>query len=71
MLDRLQITIAPIIIGSGRPGLSLPGGGTIERCARPPQRRFTLGDDVLWEFDVGAAGPSAPGDDVLVPDTQG
>ncbi|HET6522393.1 MAG TPA: RibD family protein [Geminicoccaceae bacterium] len=48
-LDRLQITVAPVIIGSGRPGISLPEVDDLACCLRPPTRRFELGADVLFE----------------------
>jgi diaminohydroxyphosphoribosylaminopyrimidine deaminase / 5-amino-6-(5-phosphoribosylamino)uracil reductase len=48
-LNRLQITVAPVIIGSGRPGISLPEVDDLARCLRPPTRRFDLGEDVLFE----------------------
>ena len=48
-LNRLQITVAPVIIGSGRPGISLPEVDDLARCLRPPTRRFDLGDDVMFE----------------------
>ncbi len=48
-LDRLQITIAPVIIGSGRPGVTLPAIARMDEALRPPVRRFELGDDVLFE----------------------
>ena len=36
LLDRLQITIAPLIIGSGRPGLTLPPIRDLSHGLRPP-----------------------------------
>ncbi len=48
-LDRLQITVAPVIIGSGRPGVTLPAIARMDEALRPPVRRFELGDDVLFE----------------------
>ncbi|MGE0804479.1 MAG: RibD family protein [Burkholderiaceae bacterium] len=54
-LDRLQIAVAPLIIGDGRRGLTLPGAAAISDCARPPYRLFRLGNDVLWDFDLRAA----------------
>ena len=53
-LDRLQITIAPVILGSGRRGLVLPAIGSVAEALRPPCRRFMLGDDVLFEARFGA-----------------
>jgi diaminohydroxyphosphoribosylaminopyrimidine deaminase/5-amino-6-(5-phosphoribosylamino)uracil reductase len=48
-LDRLQITIAPLIIGSGRPSISLPEIGRLSESLRPTVRKFDLGRDVLFE----------------------
>jgi diaminohydroxyphosphoribosylaminopyrimidine deaminase/5-amino-6-(5-phosphoribosylamino)uracil reductase len=48
-LHRLQITIAPLIIGSGRPSISLPEIGRLSDGLRPTWRTFDLGRDVLFE----------------------
>jgi riboflavin-specific deaminase-like protein len=48
-LHRLQITVAPLIIGSGRPSISLPKIGRLSEGLRPAVRRFDLGRDVLFE----------------------
>lgn len=48
-LTRLQITVAPVIIGSGRPGLTLPAIARMDEALRPPIRRFEFGDDVLYD----------------------
>ncbi|HET7595173.1 MAG TPA: RibD family protein [Stellaceae bacterium] len=48
-LDRLQLTVAPVILGSGRPSLSLPEIAAPQQGLRPRLRRFTLGEDVLYE----------------------
>ena len=48
-LHRLQITIAPLIIGSGRPSISLPEIGRLSESLRPTVRKFDLGRDVLYE----------------------
>jgi len=48
-LTHLQVTIAPMIIGSGRPGIELPKIDSLADALRPPTRRFLLGDDVMFE----------------------
>jgi diaminohydroxyphosphoribosylaminopyrimidine deaminase/5-amino-6-(5-phosphoribosylamino)uracil reductase len=48
-LDRLQITVAPVILGSGRPGIVLPEIERVTAALRPTTRRFALGEDVLFE----------------------
>lgn len=49
-LDRLHIVVAPFVIGSGRQGVNLPEIATLAEAARPPFRRFALGDDMLFEL---------------------
>jgi riboflavin-specific deaminase-like protein len=51
-LDRLQVAVAPVIVGEGRVGLRLPGAALLRDCARPARRLFRLGDDVLWDYDL-------------------
>jgi riboflavin-specific deaminase-like protein len=48
-LDRLQIAVAPIILGSGRPSITLPEITDIDDGLRPKMRRFALGEDILFE----------------------
>lgn len=50
-LDRLQLTVAPVILGSGRPGLILPVIADLRDSLRPRTRRFTFGDDIMFECD--------------------
>jgi diaminohydroxyphosphoribosylaminopyrimidine deaminase/5-amino-6-(5-phosphoribosylamino)uracil reductase len=56
LVDRLQIAIAPLVTGSGRPGLSLPARDRIAECLRPAHRVFTMGGDVLFDCDLRAPG---------------
>ncbi|BBK43268.1 hypothetical protein STVA_32880 [Allostella vacuolata] len=51
-LDRLQIAVAPMILGSGRPALALPPLVNLSEALRPPTRIFRMGDDVLFDCDV-------------------
>ncbi|MDZ7779603.1 MAG: RibD family protein [Gemmatimonadota bacterium] len=51
-LDRLHVTVAPMVIGSGRPSLSLAPVATLADALRPACRHFTLGDDVLFDLDL-------------------
>lgn len=49
MLDRLQLTVAPLIIGSGRPGITLTPIQDLSQGLRPRHRRYLLGEDVLFD----------------------
>jgi riboflavin-specific deaminase-like protein len=59
VLDRLQFAVAPLLIGSGRPALSLPVVDTLDAALRPPCRRYDLGPDTLFDFDLRAGAGSA------------
>ena len=48
-LDRLHVTIGPLFVGSGRPGIVLPGIDRVDQALRPVTRRFELGADVLFD----------------------
>ncbi|MDJ0944757.1 MAG: RibD family protein [Kiloniellales bacterium] len=58
VLDRLQVAVAPLIIGSGRPAFTLPPVGRLAEARRPPCRRFEMGEDVLFDFDLRGEVPS-------------
>ena len=59
LLDRLHVAIAPLVLGSGRPGLTLPARERLSECLRPAHRVFTMGGDVLFDCDLRAA-PAVP-----------
>ena len=52
----LQVAVAPIIIGSGRPAFTLPAVARLAEAQRPPCRRFEMGEDVLFDFDLQGEG---------------
>jgi riboflavin-specific deaminase-like protein len=64
LLDRLQIAIAPLLIGEGRPAIRLAPRTHLRDCRRPRYRVFRMGGDVLFDCELGAPavdGPSPPG----------
>jgi len=50
-LDRLQVTIAPVVFGAGVRGLTLESVACVDDAIRPPARQFALGCDRLWDFE--------------------
>jgi riboflavin-specific deaminase-like protein len=63
LLDRLQIAIAPLIIGDGRPAIRLEPREALRDCQRPRYRVFRMGGDVLFDCDLRAADLSSPVED--------
>jgi riboflavin biosynthesis pyrimidine reductase len=60
LLDRLHVTIAPLIIGDGRPAIRLPRPSTLSHCHRPAYRVFRMGSDVLFDCDLSSRDEAAP-----------
>ncbi len=54
-LNRLHLSVAPLILGSGRPSLTLPPIETLDEALRPRVRHFTLGSDLLFDLDFGSS----------------
>lgn len=52
LLDRLHVSVAPLLIGSGRPSITLDPVASLDQALRPSCRRFTLGEDVLFDLDL-------------------
>jgi diaminohydroxyphosphoribosylaminopyrimidine deaminase/5-amino-6-(5-phosphoribosylamino)uracil reductase len=49
LLGRLHVTVSPLFLGRGRPGVTLPGIDSLDQAWRPGVRRFSLGDDTLFD----------------------
>ncbi|WP_229755465.1 RibD family protein [Vreelandella lutescens] len=53
-VDRLHLMVAPLLIGSGRPGLQMTPIETLESALRPTMRSFRCGDDTLFDVELRA-----------------
>jgi riboflavin-specific deaminase-like protein len=52
-VDRLHLLVAPVILGSGKPGLALPPIDRVSEAMRPKTRVVPLeGGDVLFDCDL-------------------
>jgi diaminohydroxyphosphoribosylaminopyrimidine deaminase / 5-amino-6-(5-phosphoribosylamino)uracil reductase len=51
-LDRLHVTIAPIMLGAGGPGIILPPRDRADQAPRMPVRVHKMEDDVLFDCDL-------------------
>lgn len=66
LLDRLQLAIAPVLIGDGRPAIRLAPQARLRDCLRPGYRVFLMGGDVLFDCELNSqtntdqAGERAP-----------
>ncbi len=62
LLDRLQIAIAPVLIGNGRAAIRLAPQTRLQDCRRPSYQVFRMGGDVLFdcELNVRADDVDAP-----------
>jgi diaminohydroxyphosphoribosylaminopyrimidine deaminase / 5-amino-6-(5-phosphoribosylamino)uracil reductase len=63
LLDRLQIAIAPLLIGDGRPAIRIPARSALSDCHRPRYRVFRMGADVLFDCEIGPDRPDPPESD--------
>jgi diaminohydroxyphosphoribosylaminopyrimidine deaminase / 5-amino-6-(5-phosphoribosylamino)uracil reductase len=54
LLDGLQIAIAPVLIGDGRPAIRLAPYASLRDCRRPAYRVFRMGGDVLFDCELNA-----------------
>jgi diaminohydroxyphosphoribosylaminopyrimidine deaminase / 5-amino-6-(5-phosphoribosylamino)uracil reductase len=52
LLDRLQLAVAPVLIGDGRRAIHLPAAERLRDCLRPRYRVFQMGGDVLFDCEI-------------------
>jgi riboflavin biosynthesis pyrimidine reductase len=67
LLDRLQIAIAPVLIGDGRPAIRLAPHASLRDCSRPAYRVFRMGGDVLFDCDINGPANTAEGAAAEIP----
>jgi riboflavin-specific deaminase-like protein len=67
LLDRLQIAVAPVLIGDGRPAIRLAPHASLRDCRRPGYRVFRMGGDVLFDCDLDAQVRPGDGTEVTPP----
>jgi diaminohydroxyphosphoribosylaminopyrimidine deaminase/5-amino-6-(5-phosphoribosylamino)uracil reductase len=51
-VDRLQLAVAPLLIGEGRAALRLPPVDSLAQARRPRCRHFRMGEDMLFDCDL-------------------
>lgn len=58
-LDRLHVTLAPLLLGSGIPGFTLPCPERPEGGLRVQWAPYRLGEDILFDIPLNRARPPA------------
>jgi diaminohydroxyphosphoribosylaminopyrimidine deaminase/5-amino-6-(5-phosphoribosylamino)uracil reductase len=53
-LDRLHIIVAPVILGAGPPGITLPPVDRADQALRVPMRAHQIDDEILFDCDLSA-----------------
>jgi diaminohydroxyphosphoribosylaminopyrimidine deaminase / 5-amino-6-(5-phosphoribosylamino)uracil reductase len=60
-LDGLQLLVAPILLGGGRPAVRLPPAERLAGALRPACRRYLMGEDVLFDLRLSVASGNEDG----------
>ena len=56
-MDRLHMLVAPVILGSGKPGIDLEPIQHLDEALRPPARAYVLeGGEVVFDLDLSRRG---------------
>src|SRR6185437_6294288 len=53
-LDRLHLIVAPVILGTGRPGITLPLIDRADQALRVPMCTHQIDDEILFDCDLTA-----------------
>lgn len=68
LVDHLHVAVAPLIIGSGPSGLSLPPIDRLTAAYRPRTEVFCLGSDILFDCRLKAAASGRQGEKIRMAD---
>lgn len=52
LLSRLQLAVAPLLIGAGRPTIRVSDSSSLAGCLRAQHRVFRMGSDMLFDLDL-------------------
>jgi diaminohydroxyphosphoribosylaminopyrimidine deaminase / 5-amino-6-(5-phosphoribosylamino)uracil reductase len=55
LVDRLHVSVAPVIIGSGPSGINLPPIERLSDARRPPVDVYNIGTDIIFDCDLRPA----------------
>ena len=64
-LDRLHVTVAPLLIGDGRPAIRFEPPAALGDCHRPRYRVFRMGADVLFDCELKTQADASDDDSTL------
>ena len=54
VLDRLHVSVAPVLVGGGRSGVTLQNVRGLADCLRPVMTSYRLGEDVVFDCNFRA-----------------